>query len=135
MHQSGLAGGARLGIVPGAMTCKSHVHADDTELDAFAPEVDLPLDDGIKRAVLILRRAGIETFESCEGGSGHAYPEPTIRFDGIFADGFKALSVAMTCGLPVAAIRRIWAIQDGEPAGPWWEITFRPTIRPAETSG
>ena len=61
---SGLAAGSRLGIVPGAMACKSHLHADDTDLDAFAPEVDLPLDDGIKRAVLILRRAGIETFES-----------------------------------------------------------------------
>jgi hypothetical protein len=32
-------------------------------LDAFTPETDMPLDAGIKRAVLVLRSAGIETFE------------------------------------------------------------------------
>jgi hypothetical protein len=110
-------------------------HTFETDLEAFAPEVDLPLDPGIRRAVLILRSAGIETFESCEGGLGHAYPEPTIRFDGGYAAGFKALSIAITYGLPVAAIRRIWEMIDGEPAGPWWEMTFRTTSQPDETSG
>ena len=129
---SGLATGSMLGIVPNAMTCKPRPDAD---LEEFAPEVDLPLDPGIRRAVLILRRAGIETFESCDGGPGHAYAEPTIRFDGIYADGFRALAVAMTYGLPVMAIRRIWAIQDGEPAGPWWEMTFRIASRPDDASG
>lgn len=120
-----------------AMTSKppQQTQSLDNELEAFAPQVDLPLDPGIKRAVLVLRSVGIETFESCEGGPGHAYPEPTVRFDGIYAEGFRALAVAMTYGLPVTAIRRIWAMQDGEPAGPWWEITFRPTGRPEEESG
>lgn len=113
------------------MICKhTPAPAGDADLDAFFPEVDLPLDEGIKRAVLILRSGGIETFESCEGGTGHAYPEPTVRFDGIYADGFRALAVAMTYGLPVRAIRRIWTIEDGEPTGPWWEMTFRATSRP-----
>ena len=40
------------------------------------------LDDGIREAVRILAEAGIETFESCQGGDGHAYSEPTIRFHG-----------------------------------------------------
>lgn len=35
------------------------------------------LDDGIREAVRVLAQAGVETFESCQGGDGHAYPEPT----------------------------------------------------------
>jgi hypothetical protein len=42
-----------------------------------------PIDLGIVRAVKILRDAGFETFEACEGGGEHAYPEPTVRFDGL----------------------------------------------------
>ena len=86
---------------------------------------DPPLDGGISDAVEALRAAGIETFESCEGGPEHAYSEPTIRFHGDYAEGFKALSVALRAGLSVAAVRRTWVIQFGEPTGPWWEITFR----------
>ena len=42
------------------------------------PEYDPPLDAGIAQAVVALRAGGVETFESCEGGPGHAYPEPTV---------------------------------------------------------
>lgn len=35
------------------------------------------VDAGIRREVTILSQNGIETFESCEGGPGHAFPEPT----------------------------------------------------------
>ena len=87
---------------------------------------DPPLDHGIELAVRALRDAGIETFESCEGGSGHAYPEPTIRFHGGRPEGFRALAVAMQSGLAVASLRRVWPILDGDPTGPWWELTFRP---------
>jgi len=86
--------------------------------------LDLPLDAGIRKAVLILNASGIETFESCEGGVGHAYPEPTVRFSGEPEAGFRALAIALTYALPVSAIRRIWTIQDGEPHGPYWEMTF-----------
>lgn len=95
----------------------------DTELcpaEAFSP----PLDAGIAKAVRILRAAGVETFESCEGGPGHSYPEPTIRFHGDAPEGFRALAAAMKEGFPVAELRRVWPIQDEEPTGPWWEITF-----------
>jgi hypothetical protein len=88
---------------------------------------DPPLDRGIAPIVEALRAAGIETFESCEGGSGHAYPEPTVRFHGNQAEGFRALAVAMEVGLPVKELRRVWPVNDDEPTGPWWELTFRAT--------
>src|SRR5687767_1979211 len=94
-----------------------------TEL-AFSKDYDPPLDKGISTAVEVLRRAGIETFESCEGGSGHAYPEPTVRFHGDQAEGLRALAAAMRGGLRVTALRRTWPVLDSEPTGPWWELTF-----------
>ena len=85
---------------------------------------DPPLDAGILHAVEVLYAAGIETFESCQGGPGHAYPEPTVRFHGGYPEGFRALSVAMQAHLPVAGLRRVWPVIDNEPTGPWWELTF-----------
>lgn len=90
-------------------------------------EFDPPLDPGIEKAVLVLRDAGIETFESCEGGPGHAYAEPTVRFYGERAHGFAALSAAISGGLEVTALRRVWPVIEMEPTGPWWEITVSPT--------
>lgn len=87
------------------------------------------IDRGIARAVEILDRHGIETFESCEGGPGHAYPEPTIRFHGVPEAGWRALSVCLAHGLPAAHLRRVWDILDGnEPTGPYWELTFRERV-------
>lgn len=83
-----------------------------------------PLDEGIARFVVILNEAGIETYESCEGGTGHAYPVPTVRFHGERSEGFRALAVALQHALPVQDLRRIWNIIDGEPVGPHWEMTF-----------
>lgn len=85
---------------------------------------DPPLDPGIQAAVLALLAAGVETFESCQGGAGHAYPEPTVRFHGNRAEGYRALAAALSSGLPVTALRRVWPVLDGEPTGPWWELTF-----------
>lgn len=84
-----------------------------------------PLDLGIARYVKVLRDAGVETFESCEGGEGHAYPEPTVRFHGGQGDGLKALGVALNHRLPVLALRRTWPVYDGGPNGPYWELTFK----------
>ena len=82
------------------------------------------IDSGIAGAVAIFRAGGVETFESCEGGPGHAYPQPTIRFHGQPAAGFHALAVAMEHGLPVSDLRRSWSFDNGEPTGPFWEIVF-----------
>lgn len=83
-----------------------------------------PLDPGIRNAVLALRAANIETFESCDGSEGHSYPEPTVRFHGDRTEGFRALAAALQAGLRVAELRRTWPVHDGEPTGPYWELTF-----------
>lgn len=90
-------------------------------------EVPPGLDAGIVAAVTVLMAAGIETFESCQGGIDHAYPEPTVRFHGQHPEGFKALAAAQYGGLRVNALRRTWPINDGEPTGPYWEMTFAAT--------
>jgi len=87
-------------------------------------EYNPPLDAGIEQFVKILNNKGIETYESCEGGSGHSYPEPTIRFHGERSEGLRALSVALQNDLPVSGLKRVWCIIDGEPVGPTWELTF-----------
>lgn len=81
-------------------------------------------DAGIARYVHVLRREGIETSESCEGGERHIFPEPTIRFFGGKVEGFKAFAIAAAHGLPVVSLRRIWTVDDGELTGPLWEIVF-----------
>lgn len=85
---------------------------------------DPPLDTGIKKAVNILCNAGVETFESCQGGKGHSYPEPTVKFHGDRTEGLKAFSIAMRGNLRVSALRRMYDVIDGELVGPYWEITF-----------
>jgi len=97
------------------------------DLDSFdpVPKGEMPLDPGIRRYVLILRMEGIETFESCQGGAGHVFPEPTVRFYGNTWEGHKAFSVAMTYGLSVSSLRRYYDVTDGELNGPRWEMTFR----------
>lgn len=84
-----------------------------------------PLDPGIRDYVEILMAGGIETFESCQGGEGHCMPEPTVKFHGGRGEGFRALAVALAHDLPVLDLRRYWSIIDGEPTGPYWELTFR----------
>ncbi|HZS38760.1 MAG TPA: hypothetical protein VFF06_18135 [Polyangia bacterium] len=84
------------------------------------------LDDGIRTYVKRLRLSGIETFESCEGGPGHSYPEPTVRFSGTPETGWRALAICLAYGLPVLSLRREWDVLDAnEVTGPYWAITFR----------
>lgn len=82
------------------------------------------LDPGIKLYVEGLIAAGVETFESCQGGEGHSFPEPTVRFHGDRSEGFRALAIALQRQWPVHDLRRVWPIVDGEPTGPDWELTF-----------
>jgi hypothetical protein len=94
------------------------------DLSEFIPEADMPLDRGILRYVAALRSGGIETFESCEGGNGHAFLEPTVRFHGGMGEGFRAYGIARQHGLPVSAVRLYYSSIDGMLHGPWWEMTF-----------
>src|SRR5438552_18075628 len=97
---------------------------DTASLEMHEPAVDLPLDPGIRRAVLVLRRGGIETFESCQGGNGHAFDAPTIKFHGDAWAGYKAFAIEMENGLLVRRIHRVHGVTDGQLEGPWWEIVF-----------
>lgn len=102
-------------------------HEPSASFEAFAPDVDMEIDPGVRRWVLILRSAGVETFESCQGGEGHAMPEPTIKFFGSSWAGYAAFAVAMEHGMPVLDLRRTYSVIDGQLQGPWWEMTFRTT--------
>jgi hypothetical protein len=84
------------------------------------------LDAGIRRAVQVLIDAGIETFESCEGGPGHSYPEPAVRFHGGPGDGWAALGACLELNLRPTDLRRIWYVLDyTDVTGPYWEIVFK----------
>jgi hypothetical protein len=86
------------------------------------------MDPGIRDAVKILIENGIETMQSCQGGQGHAYPEPTIDFSGGYEAGFRAFAIATMFGLKVTELRRVWSVQDGEPVGPHWAMTFHAKV-------
>ena len=85
---------------------------------------DGEIDPGIAGAVAVLRGGGIETYESCQGGPGHAFSEPTVRFHGQPAAGFHAVGIALDHGWPLMSLRRGWDLVDGELTGPYWELTF-----------
>lgn len=72
----------------------------------------------------LLTDAGVETYESCEGGDGHAYSRPTVRFHGGPGEGWRAVAACRSHGLPVADLARVWDVIEGEPTGPYWQIVF-----------
>jgi hypothetical protein len=84
------------------------------------------LDPGIRDIVLQLRSVGVETVESCQGGEGHAFRQPTVRFVGNKMEGYRALAAALQFGMKVAELRRVWPVIDYEPTGPYWDLTFTP---------
>lgn len=84
----------------------------------------LSLDPLIAPMVYILQKAGIQTYESCQGGKGHASPYPMVRFKGDQSEGLLALSVAFHHHLPVFALHWVWRMDNGELTGPWWDLEF-----------
>jgi hypothetical protein len=92
-------------------------------VNGFA-ELEPDLDPGIRDVVRLLMSANVETFESCQGGPGHAFPAPTVRFHGHRDEGFRALAVLYANGVSVVDLRRYWAVIDGEPTGPYWEVVL-----------
>jgi hypothetical protein len=107
----------------------NHAHSNLAYATSFAAGGGMAIDRWISYAVKVLRDAGVETYESCQGGAGHPYPEPIVRFYGTEADGWRALHAALTFGLPAWELRRFWSITKNEPRGPHWEMTFFPTSR------
>lgn len=87
-------------------------------------EYSPPLDPGIALYVETLNAKGVETYESCQGGNGHSYPVPTVRFHGDNTEGFRAVAIALQHGFPIVSVARIWTVIGGEPTGPGWEMVF-----------
>ena len=109
----------------------------------FIPEPnDRVLDSGIARAVCILRAAGVETFESCEGRpdrdqytpkkGGHCFTYPTIRFSGTPRDGVLALGIAMKQCWEVKVLHRYWRVIENEVTGPEWELVLNELPAPEQ---
>lgn len=84
------------------------------------------LDPGIRFAVRVLHAEGFETCQSCQGGKGHAYDEPTVEMiaSGDDTRGFGALDALRSYGLPVNAVALVWPIKNGTPYEKNWRITF-----------
>jgi len=102
------------------------------EVPAYHRDVggDLPLDRWIGFAVKVIRDAGVATYESCEGGRGHAFREPTVRFFGSHSEALRAVAAALNHGLPVGDLRQCWCLSESNLLdGPFWEITFHPLYR------
>jgi hypothetical protein len=66
------------------------------------------VDEGIRPAVQLLNSYGFETYESCEGGTGHAFDEPTVRFYGNEFDCIRAYEVCQAFGLNILNARRVF---------------------------
>lgn len=113
-----------LPLDPGYVVRPDYAAAMHTQPPEPDGEYEPPLDPGIEHIVKVLRAGGVETYESCQGGEGHSYPEPTVRFHGNRGEGFRALAWALEHGLPVDDLCRLWSIIDGEPTGPYWQLTF-----------
>jgi len=92
----------------------------------FCTQIDPanPVDRWISYAVKVLRDGGIETYESCEGGSGHACLEPTVRFHGKAGEGFRAFGIAQQSSLPIRSLRRLRSPDHSVPTRTYWELTF-----------
>jgi len=84
---------------------------------------DPPLEPGIAAAVIALNDIGVTTFTSCEGGPGHPFPEPTVRFYGDPVTAELAAATVILAGLPAHELRRVWALAESPPH-PFWEIVF-----------
>jgi hypothetical protein len=82
------------------------------------------LDDGIRDIVVVLHDHRIETCQSCEGGPGHSYPQPTVDFLGGVAQGYAAVSVAVQHGYRPQRLSRVWNILDGDIYEAVWRIEF-----------
>lgn len=93
------------------------------------------IDCGIYDYVKILKLNGVQTFESCEGGPGHSYPEPTVSFHGTPSAGWRALEICFNHGLPVMDLRRVWSVTDRvDVNGAYWHVTFRTKYKKGKNS-
>ena len=105
-------------------TARSAVPITEGKEPPPSPREAGAIDAGIRQAVKCLQESGIHTFESCEGGPGHSYPEPTVAFHGTPETGWRAFAVCIVHKLPVQSLQRTWEFYEGELHGPYWELVF-----------
>jgi hypothetical protein len=70
------------------------------------------IDPLILPAVEILNKHGFETFESCQGGENHCFPEPTVRFYGDEFDLVRAFEICECHNIAVLAAKRVFRKTD-----------------------
>lgn len=80
------------------------------------------LDPKIAFPVQVLRENGIDTFESCQGGDGHCFKYPSIRFFGDKTEGYKAFDILAKHGFIVCYLQRYWSITNNEIGAPYWQL-------------
>ena len=85
------------GLIPDTAESAAVGSPQETE-PPQCPPVPGQIDPGIRQAVKRLQDHGIETYESCEGGPGHSYPEPTIAFYGAPEAGWRAVAICLEYG-------------------------------------
>jgi hypothetical protein len=66
------------------------------------------IDAKILPVVEVLNNHGFKTFESCEGGEGHCFPEPTVRFEGNEFDAMRAYEICQLYSFPVHEVKRVF---------------------------
>lgn len=106
------------------MTAKQYREMVDASRFTHAREKIAGLDPEIQTIVNLLRSQGVETCQSCQGGTGHSYPDPTVDFVGTESAGWKALAIAIDFAMPVFELRRKWRIDHTMPTECLWQLVF-----------
>lgn len=70
------------------------------------------LDPGIAPVVEILNNHGFKTFESCQGGDGHCFVNPTVRFYGSEFDLIRAYEICQCYRINVYEAKRVFLKSD-----------------------
>ncbi len=96
------------------------------------------IDEVIRPVVELLNKYGFKTFESCQGGKGHCFELPTVRFYGSEFDLIRAYELCALYKINVFQANRVFRktdiyknINHGESIGRSWdepfnELTFIP---------
>lgn len=97
------------------------------------PKVLESTDEEIKPVVELLNRHGFITFESCQGGKGHWFDKPTIRFEGSEFDLIRAYQLCEIHGLNVLDGKRVYTKtnvynEKGASIGENWDTPFNELI-------
>lgn len=93
------------------------------------------IDEGIIEAVQVLNKHGFITWESCQGGDGHCFELPTVRFWGNEFDLIRACRICENYDFKLYQANRVYRtaeIATGDtnicPKGEVWDVPFNEII-------